>query len=339
MDGILVTGLPNVRYLSGYTGSDAALFVGRTARWLFTDSRYTTQARAEAPDFRVAEYRLKVPEIGQALRTRVKRLGFEPGRMTHYLFREFRRHLRGVKLAPLPSVFERIRGCKSAAEIRKIRRAGEIARAALREALPLLRPGARERDLALELEHLMKHRGADQVNFATIVASGRRGALPHGVASAKKLKAGELVTIDFGCSYLGYNSDQTLTFCLGRPTARQRKVYETVREAQALAIAAIRPGARLKEVDAMARDYIREQGFGRYFGHGLGHGVGLEVHEEPVLGPRSQGKLEPGMVVTVEPGIYIPGWGGVRIEDMVEVTETGARVLTRSSGPLRVLPT
>jgi Xaa-Pro aminopeptidase len=337
LDGVLVTGLPNLRYLSGYTGSDAALFVGLQVRWLFTDSRYTTQARAEAPDFRVIEYRLKVPEISAALKRRkVERLGFEPARMTHARFREFRRHLRGVKLVPLQSVFERLRARKTPAEIRKIQRAGNIARQALREALPLLKPGVRERDFALELEHLMKHRGADQVNFATIVASGRRGALPHGVASKKKLKAGELVTLDFGCSYLGYNSDQTLTFCLGRPTPRQTKIYEVVREAQALAIAAIRPGARLKDVDGLARDYIREQGFGRYFGHGLGHGVGLEVHEEPVLGPRSKGRLEPGMVVTVEPGIYLPGWGGVRIEDMVAVTESGGRVLTRSSGPLRI---
>jgi len=339
LDGILVTGLPNVRYLSGYTGSDATLWVSRRACWLFTDSRYTTQARAEAPDFRVLDYRLKVPEISRALLgRRVKRLGFEPGRMSHALFREYRQRLRGVRLVSLPSAFERVRASKTPAEIRKIRHAGDIARRALLEVMPLLKPGARERDLALELEHLMKRRGADQVPFSTIVASGQRGALPHGVASGKKLKAGELVTLDFGCSYLGYNSDQTLTLCLGRPSERQARIYEVVREAQARAIAAIRPGARLKEVDRIARDYIREQGFGRYFGHGLGHGVGLEVHEEPVLGPRSKGRLEAGMVVTVEPGVYIPGWGGVRIEDMVAVTATGARMLTRSSGPLRVLP-
>jgi Xaa-Pro aminopeptidase len=337
LNGVIVSGLPNVRYLSGYTGSDATLWLSARARLLFTDSRYTTQARAEAPDFQVIEYRRKAEEIGQALKKRgVQRAGFESGRLTHALYREYRKHLRGVKLTPLRQELERLRAKKSDSELQKIQRAGEIAGRALTRVLPMLKPGAREREVALELELLMKRLGAEQVPFPAIVASGRRGALPHGVASNKKLKAGELVTLDFGCSYRGYNSDQTLTLCLGEPSAKQKRIYEVVRQAQARAIAAIRPGASLRAVDARARDYIREQGFGEYFGHGLGHGVGLEVHEEPYLNSQAKGRLEAGMVVTVEPGIYLPGWGGVRIEDMVAVTAAGARVLTQSSGPLRV---
>ena len=339
LDGLLVTGLPNVRYLSGYTGSDATLWLEARAKVLFTDSRYVTQAKIEAPDFRVIEYRRKVEEICDHLaRRKIQRLGFESARLTHALYRDFRRRLKKIALVPLLSELEKFRAQKTAAEVKKIQRAGAIARKAFEQVRPLLKPGVREREVALELEHLMKHLGADQVAFATIVASGRRGALPHGVASAKKLKAGELVTLDFGCAWQGCNSDQTITVCLGEPTAKQKRIYEIVREAQKRAIAAVRPGAGLRVVDAQARDYIRAQGFGQYFGHGLGHGVGLEIHEEPALGPRGQGRLEAGMVITVEPGIYLPGWGGVRIEDMVLVTETGRRALTHSSGPLRILP-
>jgi len=339
LDGILVSGLPNVRYLSGYTGSDATLWLSARSRLLFTDSRYTTQARTESPDFKIIEYRRKAEEIAQTLtKLGVRRAGFESGRLTYAFYREYRKHLRGVKLTPLRQELERLRAKKTAAEIRKIQRAGAIARQALERVMPMLRPGVREREVALELEHLMKRLGAEQVPFPTIVASGRRGAFPHGVASPKKLKAKELVTLDFGCSFQGYNSDQTLTFCLGEPSAKQRRIYEIVRQAQAWAISGIRPGASLRAVDALARDSIREQGFGPCFGHGLGHGVGLEVHEEPYLSAAGKGRLEAGMVVTVEPGVYIPGWGGVRIEDMVAVTATGARRLTRSGGPLRICP-
>lgn len=339
LQGILVTGLPNVRYLSGFTGSDATLWISRTSRVLFTDSRYLTQAREESPDFQVVEYRRKVEEISRRIKQRgVKRLGFEPSRMSLALYREYRRHLRGIRFVALSKELEWLRVSKRAEELRRIGRAGRIAWRAFQEVLPLLRPGVAERAVALELEHRMKHLGAEEASFATIVASGRRGALPHGAASTKKLRAGELVTLDFGCRFQGYHSDQTITVGLGEPAAKQKQIYEIVRQAQARAIAEIRPGAALRGVDAVARDYIREQGYGDYFGHGLGHGVGLEVHEEPYLNPRSQGRLEPGMVLTVEPGIYLPGWGGVRIEEMVVVTPTGHRVLTRSSGPLRILP-
>ncbi|MEJ2520948.1 MAG: M24 family metallopeptidase, partial [Desulfuromonadales bacterium] len=187
----------------------------------------------------------------------------------------------------------------------------------------------RENELALALEYALRQAGGEEKAFAIIVASGDRGALPHGLASDKPLAAGELVTIDFGCRRAGYHSDETITLAIGDVPSGLRRIYDTVLEAHDRALAAVRPGLLLKDLDAVARDYISAQGYGAFFGHGLGHGVGLEVHEAPVVSPRSQQIAAEGMVLTIEPGIYVPGTGGVRIEDMVLVTANGGRVLTK----------
>lgn len=338
VQALLVTDMVHVRYLSGFTGSIAMLIITPRSRRLLTDSRYVTQAKKEATAFKLVQVTWKAKDIAkQARALGITRLAFEPEGMTHKNFLEVRPAMKGIKLVPFGDFLHTLRSKKSAREARLIKKAARIASSAFNDTLPRAKPGIRERDFALALETRMQELGSGQPPFPTIVASGKRGALPHGIASDKKIKKGELVTVDFGSAYQGYQSDQTVTFCMGRAKARQIKIYETVRVAQEMATAAIRPGARCKDVDKVARGYIAQCGFGEYFGHGLGHGVGLGTHEGPVLNPMSETTLEPGMVVTVEPGIYIPGWGGVRIEDMVIVTNKGRRLLTGSGGEIRQL--
>jgi Xaa-Pro aminopeptidase len=335
---LLVTDMVHVRYLSGFTGSEAVVVITARGRCIMVDSRYAIQAKKETRGYKVVQYSRSPEEVYKYLRKRkVERLAYEADGMTHARYLEIRRAMKGIRLVRAGDAIRRLRSTKSPAEARLIKKAAEIARDAFEDVAAGVRPGVRERDLALGLETRMRELGSEGAPFPAIVASGKRGALPHGIASEKKLKKGELVTVDFGAVHRGYQSDQTITFCMGRPTKKQSLVYDTVREAHDRAMAAIRPGARCRDVDKIARDHIKRKGFGKYFGHGLGHGVGLETHEEPVLGPRSKTVLEEGMVVTVEPGIYMPGYGGVRIEDMVIVTGTGHRCLTKSGGPLREL--
>jgi Xaa-Pro aminopeptidase len=230
---------------------------------------------------------------------------------------------------PLKDELDQLRAVKAVAEVEALRGAALLNAAAFADIAQLLRPAVTEREIALELEFALKRRGAEEKAFDFIVASGPRGALPHGVASERSLQKGELVTIDFGCRVAGYHADETVTVALGAPPPELRRVYDVVLAAHDLAIAAVRPGVALAEVDRLARDHIVAAGYGDYFGHGLGHGIGLQVHEAPTLSARSKVLAEAGMVVTVEPGIYLPGLGGVRIEDMVVVTDDGAEVLTR----------
>lgn len=338
LEAMLVTEPANVRYLSGFDGSEAALIIARRAQYLLADSRYTAQAEKQAMGFQVVRVTGKFEDAANLVRElKLRRLGYEPEGMIHAAYLRYRAAMKPARLAPLKRWLLERRAVKDRAEIKLIQKAARIAKKAFDETLAAARPGLRETEFALALENRMRELGSDPPPFPTIVASGRRGALPHGVASSKKLRAGELVTVDFGAAVAGYQSDQTITFCLGRPKKKQRELYETVREAQARAIEKIRPGAGAREVDRAARDFIARRGYADFFGHGLGHGVGLATHEEPVLNPKSKAVLEPGMVVTVEPGIYLPGFGGVRIEDMVLVTDRGHRLLTASAGPLREL--
>ena len=212
-----------------------------------------------------------------------------------------------------------------------------MASEALLETLDRIRPGATEREIALDLEFAMRRRGVDKTSFDFIVASGVRGALPHGKASDKVIGQGELVTIDFGAIYTGYNSDETVTVAVGKPDLRQQEIYGIVKDAHDCALEAVKPGLSFKELDARARNYIEGKGYGKYFGHGLGHGVGLEVHEKPVVSSRGEGAVVEGMVFTIEPGIYIPDWGGVRIEDTVLVESDGCRLLTKVPKELMIL--
>lgn len=340
LDALLFVRPANLRYLCGFSGSDGALLVTRDASCFLTDSRYTGQARLQVTADRITEYAVKIDGIaGAAAELGGKRIGFE----SEYLTYAFVERLRGksgaeVDWQPVAKPLAGLRGVKDVTEVAALEAATAIAAASFEEILPLLRPGVTEREIALTLEFAMRRRGGEEKSFDLIVASGERGALPHGVASERRLAAGELVTIDFGVRCAGYHSDETVTVAIGEVTAELQSIYETTLIAHDLAIAALRPGRALREVDAVARDYITARGYGDYFGHGLGHGVGLEVHEAPTLSPRSDDVAREGMVVTIEPGIYLPGRGGVRIEDMLLVTADGCRPLTRIPKNFRTLP-
>lgn len=338
VDAVVFMSLTNIRYLAGFTGSDGALVLAAHDGWFLTDSRYTTQAALEVTEFKTVEYRGKLEGIAALLKEiGVKRVGFEAEHTTVALFRSLAETLAGVELVPIGGELEELRAIKDAGELGLLGQCAGIASDALLGMLDKIRPGAVERDLALTLEFAMKSAGADEKSFDFIVASGVRGALPHGKASDKTLQAGELVTFDFGAVYRGYHSDETVTVSVGGADSRQREIYGIVKTAHDRALEAVRPGVTFKELDGVARHYIEEKGYGQYFGHGLGHGVGLEVHERPVVSFRSDGVAEEGMVFTIEPGIYIPGWGGVRIEDTVVVTGDGCRLLTKVPKELLVV--
>ncbi len=338
VDAVLFFNLSNVRYLAGFTGSDGALVVGREACWFLTDSRYTTQAAREVTGCPTIEYRIKLDGIAELLVGKgFRRVGFEAEHTTVALLTALTAKAAGVEFVPIGEELTSLRTVKDAGELDLLAETARIASEAHVSSLQGLRPGVVERDFALDLEFAMRRAGADDKSFDFIVASGERGSLPHGRASEKVIAAGELVTIDFGAVFNGYHSDETVTVCVGEPDGRQREVYGIVKEAHDRAVAAVRPGVSFRDLDAIARGFIEEQGYGAFFGHGLGHGVGLDVHEKPVVSPRGEGVAEEGMVFTIEPGIYIPQWGGVRIEDTVAVTGDGHRLLTRVPKELIIL--
>jgi Xaa-Pro aminopeptidase len=338
LDGFFVAApetLPrvNLRYLSGFTGSSAYLLVTAQEAWLLTDFRYVEQAEAEAGTFEVRQHERPYLKTVAALvnEAGLKRIGFEADKVPVRMWQEWREALPAVEWVDTGGLVEDLRVIKTPAEVEAIRRAAAVADRALEALLPRL-AGSTEAEWARALETAMREAGADRLAFPTIVASGPRGSLPHAQPTDRTILPGDLVTIDFGATVDGYNSDETVTVVVGTPReARQREIFEIVRAAQAAGLAAVRPGVYASRVDEAARSVIRDAGYGPAFGHSTGHGVGLEVHEAPTLAgqPAVDRMLEPGMVVTVEPGIYLPGWGGVRLEDTVVVTETGYERLTR----------
>ena len=320
----------NIRYLTGFTSaSDAKLLISESAAVLYTDSRYTVQAQNEC---RVPHVIARWEEVFAHVKPLVsgKNVGFEADAVMYSDFHELLQGLE-VTLRPVTGIIEPLRAVKSADEVQKMRHAAQIADVALEQILPLVIPDASEREIALELEFQMRRLGADGAAFEIIVASGQRGAMPHGTASHKLIQDGELVTIDWGALLDGYHSDCTRTVAVGQVSDKLREIYQTVLEAHRLGVAALKPDAKCFDVDAIARDAIQGAGYGEFFGHSLGHGVGLNVHEAPNLSFRAkEQRLEVGNVVTVEPGIYLPGIGGVRIEDMVLVTAHGCESLTHA---------
>jgi len=332
----------DVGYLTGFTGSAAALLVLPDRALFITDGRYAVQAERECPGFEVAltdtssGYQEKIVERVKELG--VAQLAVEGDYLTVMQYEALQAKLEGVELKPLGDLVLAPRRVKDEEELLRIRSACAIVDRAFDFLLTLIRPGVRERDLAIELEYFMKKDGSEKEGFDTIVASGVRSALPHGRASEKELEAGDFITFDFGASVGGYHSDITRTVVLGRADEEQRKVYQVVLESQLAALAAIRAGAEGKAVDSAARDIITAAGYGDRFPHSLGHGLGRDVHDHPALSQRVELKLEPGMVVTVEPGVYIDGWGGVRIEDDVVVTEDGCEILTHAPKHLIEIP-
>jgi Xaa-Pro aminopeptidase len=330
VDALLVTNLVNVRYLTGYTGSNGVALVGvENLRTFVTDFRYVTQAEQQVHGFerRIGEQDLLEQAVA-ALPDGDVRLGIEDQHMSVRTFDRLREALpASVELVPAGGGIERLRTVKDADEVARIRAAAELADAALQRTLEDGLAGRSERAVALALETEMQRLGAERPSFESIVAYGAHGALPHAVPREDAIAPGSLVTIDWGAQLDGYCSDCTRTFAVGEPAARAREVYELVRQAQQIGLAAVQPGASGREVDAAARTAIVDGGYGERFGHGLGHGVGLEIHEAPRLSKTSDATLAAGQIVTVEPGVYLPGELGVRIEDLVLVTDDGSEIL------------
>jgi Xaa-Pro aminopeptidase len=335
LPAVLVSKRINVRYFSGFAGSAGVLVVSPTARKLFVDFRYVEQARQTAPEYETVKCQANPLDaaVEYLQQQDFDRIGFEAEDLTVADFRRITSVVAEHRW--IPSVLDSLRVVKSADEIEKIETAAQILDQAFAKILSQIRPGIAENSLAAILEYEMRQLGSERTGFATIVASGPRSALPHGVASDRLLAIGDLVVFDFGAVFDGYHSDMTRTVCLGPASDRQRQIYDIVLSAQMAGLAAVCPGALCREVDGTARGIIAEAGFGEFFGHGLGHSVGLAIHESPRLSPLAgEARLEAGMVVTVEPGIYLPEWGGVRIEDLVVVTADGCCILSHTTKQL-----
>jgi Xaa-Pro aminopeptidase len=331
IDALLVTHTINVRYLCGFTGSNAALIATPRRSLLFTDGRYTEQANAEAQHAKVVISRGPLlPEAAKNLqRLRIKSVGIEAEHMSAASRTDFKRLLpKSVRLRETLGVIEQLRQIKEAGEINSIREAVLAGARLFDTALEAIRPGVREIGVAAEMEYAARRLGTEGMSFDTIVAAGRRSALPHGRASSSPIPVRGFVVLDWGVKLSGYCSDQTRTVHVGTPDADTRSQYTAVREAQQAAIEAVRPGVAVGEVDRAARQLLQASGLGRHFTHSTGHGVGLEIHERPRIAEAQPEQLRAGMVITIEPGVYIAGRGGVRIEDMVCVTATGCEVLT-----------
>ncbi|MFV8827952.1 M24 family metallopeptidase [Alkalihalobacterium sp. APHAB7] len=335
IDGLLIASPYNRRYMTNFTGTAGVALVSEKEAKFITDFRYVEQAQTQAAGFEVVQHTGPIFEevAKQAQNMGISQLGFESDHTTYQTFEIYKKQVQG-NLIPVSGVVEKLRLIKDEREIKIITAAAEIADAAFDHITKYIRPGLTELDVANELEFFMRKQGAASSSFDIIVASGLRSALPHGVASDKVIEKGELVTLDFGAYYQGYCSDITRTLAVGQISDELRRIYDTVLEAQKRGMDGIKPGLTGKQADALTRDYITEQGYGEYFGHSTGHGLGMEVHEGPSLSTKSDTILEPGMIVTVEPGIYISGVGGTRIEDDTLITEDGNRSFTKSTKEL-----
>lgn len=330
LDAVMIQNLENRTYVSGFTGTAGVAVISPNERMLLVDFRYVERAGEEAPEFELIKAdRQLIDTLVQVVTARQwPKLGFESDAVTVKQFREYEKRLAAVELVALEDV-DRMRWVKEPIELEHIRAASAIADAGFAHVLPQLRPGVTERDVATELAFFMRRHGGDEA-FEFIVASGPHSSRPHAGTTDRGLAAGDFVTLDFGARYRGYISDCTRTVVVGAATERQRDIYNIVLDAHQAAIRGLKPGMTGREGDALARTVIAKAGYGDAFGHAVGHGVGLAVHEGPVLSARSDNVLQPGMVVTVEPGIYLQGWGGVRIEDMVVITENGCQSLTNA---------
>lgn len=338
IEGLLVTNPYNRRYISGFTGTAGVVLITKSNALFITDFRYTEQAAEQALGFDVVEH---TQPIVKEIATQIKQLGitkvgFEKEDLSYATFEQYKAEIK-AELIPTSGIVENLRLFKTEEEISILKEAAKISDAAFEHILTFIKPGVTEIEVSNELEFFMRKQGAQSSSFDIIVASGFRSALPHGVASSKKIANGELVTMDFGALFNGYCSDMTRTVAVGEITEELHKIYHTVLDAHLKGLEGIKDGISAKAADALTRDYITQEGYGQYFGHSTGHGLGLEVHESPALSSRSDVTLKEGMVVTVEPGIYVPNVGGCRIEDDIIVTKDGNESLNRSPKELIIL--
>ncbi len=325
-ESVLLTSPHNMQYFTGFSGGEGAALIAGESRILFTDSRYTEQAQGETQKngFKVVQTNAYIAtaceEIGAL---GLKEVLFEDGSLCVAEYRILEESLKNVQFIAGTKKLSELRMIKTEAELELLQKAEKIACSAFRHVLGFIKPGITENDLANELEYFMRKNGGEGASFNAIAISGKKTSLPHGKPSVKKIELGDFVTIDFGCLCGGYCSDMTRTVVVGKANAEQKKIYNIVKHAQQTGLEHICEGAVASKVDAVAREVIERAGYGKYFGHSLGHGVGLLVHELPNLSPKSDVVLKENMIVTCEPGIYIPGFGGVRIEDMVCVKKNG----------------
>lgn len=334
-DAVLISSYPNIFYYSGFTSPDAFLLITPSQRYIITDSRYFVQARLESPDFELVDIKKGwkyvfdiIPEAAVV---------FEENHLTYGMYENISGKALSKEFIPAQNEIDKPRQIKDKRELEIIAKAESIGDAAFSHILEILHTGMSEREVAFELEMFMRKLGADGLSFDTISASGVRSAMPHGVASDKLIAKGDLLTLDFGCVYNGYCSDMTRTVVMGEPDTKQKEIYEIVLKAQTEAINAISAGAACSDIDKVARDIITDAGYGENFGHALGHSVGIEIHENPNFSPKSVDILQNGNVLSVEPGIYIDGWGGVRIEDLIAVSDGEIINLTASPKELIVI--
>ncbi len=335
-DGVIIYSPENRRYLSGFTGSSGYVIISKDNAAFLTDFRYTKQAELECKGYEIIEcknpFENYIADIIKGYN--IKKLAYEDSFMTMDFYEKLKNKLDGSEFIPLKEQTGFIRIIKDEEELEYIKKAAEIADKAFDHILTVIKPGITEIDVSLELEFFMRRNGASKLSFDSIVASGWRSSLPHGIATNKEIHSGDLLTMDYGCVYNGYCSDMTRTVVVGKANEEQRKIYDIVLKAQTEALIHIKPGVLGKDVDKIARDIITDAGYGDYFGHGLGHGVGLAVHEEPRLSTAGDTPLEVNMVVTDEPGVYIPDFGGVRIEDLIVVGRDGPIVYSKSTKEL-----
>lgn len=340
IDSFLVVSAENRRYLTGFTGTSGWVLITQKDAFFFTDFRYTEQAKEEVKDCHLIKLDQFSPYLS-LMKTMQEldlyTIGIESERLTVFHHQELVNQFGRKAICSIDNLVEDIRRIKDQNEIDCIRKAQEIADGAFSHILKVIKPGVSELEIALELEYIMKKNGASALSFDTIVASGLRSAMPHGVASDKKIEYGDLITMDYGCIYQGYCSDMTRTIAVGKADDKQTEIYNLVLKAQESALAQIKAGVIGKDIDAVARQVFKEAGYLQYFGHGLGHSLGLEIHEEPRFSTKDENIMEENMVMTVEPGLYIPKWGGVRIEDLIVITKDGYTNLTNSPKDLIIL--
>lgn len=341
LEAIIISQSENRYYFSNFAGTAGMLLITHDAQFLFTDFRYVKQGEEQSPHYQVIKTKTDLISAVTDMINQLKltKIGFEENYWTWGNFEKLTEKIKNsnIQLLPASNIIGQLRSIKSKEEIAILQKAVDLTDSAFAHLIKIIKVGIEEREVALELEFFMRRAGADGASFQYIVASGTRGAMPHGTASTKKIISGQLVTIDFGCMYQGYCSDMTRNLIFGEPNEQQQHIYDVVLKAQEAALAQIRAGMTGREADKIARDIIASAGYGENFGHGLGHGVGLNIHEAPNLSPNSDVILQEGMVVTVEPGIYLAGWGGVRIEDMVIIKKDKCNRLTKTPKQLYIL--
>jgi Xaa-Pro aminopeptidase len=338
LDAFFITHIPNIRYLSNFSGSSAFVIISKGANYFITDFRYKDQSHAQVKGYEIIINYNNTEEIKKIFeKNGFKKIGFESSRLSFSAVEKLNKDYPGIEFVPLFEEVEKLTLQKTPDELTKLKKAAEITDKAFSRVLELIRPGMTELDVSAEITYAHKKLGALKDSFEPIVASGWRGALPHGIASDKVIQHGEMVTLDFGCVYEGFCSDMTRTIAIGEPNDEMKKIYQIVFDAQQKALDAAKAGMTTKQLDNVAREYIKEKGFGENFGHGLGHGLGIEVHEMPSVSQRGEMMLVPESIVTIEPGIYVENLGGVRIEDDIILKENGCEIMNKSRKELIIL--